>query len=144
MSNKLIAETQITIDAPVAEVWRAITTAETVKKYLFGTSVKTDWKEGSPIIYTGEYEGKKYEDKGIIQKIEKNKVFQSTYWSSMGGKENMPENYNVVTYTLKEEDGKTMVTLTQDNVKDEEEKEHAAGNWKMVLTKLKEVVENNG
>ncbi|PQJ10913.1 hypothetical protein CJD36_013155 [Flavipsychrobacter stenotrophus] len=60
----------------------------------------------------------------------------------MGGKEDKPENYNVVTYKLKEVDGKTIVTLTQDNVKDEKEKEHATGNWKMVLGKLKEVVEN--
>jgi hypothetical protein len=34
-----------------------------------GTEVISDWKEGSTIIYTGEYEGKKYHDKGLIKKL---------------------------------------------------------------------------
>jgi hypothetical protein len=60
----------------------------------------------------------------------------------MGGKEDKPENYNLVTYYLSEKDGKTIVTLTQDNVGSEKEKEHVTDNWKAVLKKLKEVVEN--
>lgn len=140
MSN-ITARTQVTIDAPAAKVWKAITTPGSIKQYLMGTTVKTDWKEGSDISYEGEYNGKPYKDKGVIQKIEQNKVFQSTYWSSMGGKEDKPENYNLVTYKLTEKDGRTVVVLTQDNVNSEKEKKHAAGNWKMVLKKLKEVVE---
>lgn len=106
------------------------------------TNVTTDWKEGSPIKYEGEYQGKKYSDKGIIKKVEPEKILQSTYWSSMGGKEDKPENYNLVTYKLSQNDGKTVVTLTQDNVLSEKEKEHVTGNWRSVLKKLKEVVEN--
>ncbi len=49
-------------------------------------------KEGSPINYEGEYDGKKYHDKGIIKKNEPGKLLQSTYWSSMAGKEDIPEN----------------------------------------------------
>lgn len=139
--NTLTAETQIAIAAPAAQVWDAITNPEKVKQYLYGTTVQTDWKEGSPISYEGEYNGKAYKDKGKILKIEPNKVLQSTYWSSMGGKEDKPENYNVVTYLLDEQDGKTTVTITQDNVKDEKEQEGAANNWQGVLVKLKEVVE---
>jgi len=141
MNNNLIAETSITIDAPTTDVWKAITTPATVKEYLMGTTVKSDWKEGSAISYEGEYNGKKYHDKGIIKKFEPNKLFQSTYWSSAGGKEDKPENYNLVTYKLSENGGKTNVTLTQDNVLSEKEKEHVTGNWAMVLKKLKEVVE---
>jgi len=141
MNNNLIAETSITIDAPTTDVWKAITTPATVKEYLMGTTVTSDWKEGSAISYEGEYNGKKYHDKGIIKKFEPNKLFQSTYWSSAGGKEDKPENYNLVTYELSENGGKTNVTLTQDNVLSEKEKEHVTGNWAMVLKKLKEVVE---
>jgi len=70
------------------------------------------------------------------------KLLQSTYWSSMGGKEDKPENYNVVTYKLTQKDNKTAVTLTQDNVHSENEREHVTDNWNSVLKKLKEVVEN--
>lgn len=141
MKGQLIAETSVSIKATSQQVWKAITTPSSIKKYLMGTHATSDWKEGSPITYEGEYNGKKYHDKGTIRKFEPGKVFQSTYWSSMGGKEDKPENYNLVTYELSEKDGNTIVKLIQDNVSSEKEKAHATNNWKEVLQKLKEVVE---
>lgn len=141
MENKLTAETSIAINADSSKVWEALTTPELIKKYLMGTNVTSEWKEGSAITYAGEYQGKTYSDKGVIKKIEKGKILQSTYWSSMGGKEDRPENYNLVTYKLSHKDGKTVVTLTQDNINSENEKKHVSENWKMVLQKLKEVAE---
>jgi uncharacterized protein YndB with AHSA1/START domain len=141
MKNNLKAEASITIDANPAAVWNALTSPEKVKKYLMGTTVSTDWKEGSPITYDGEYNGKKYRDKGVVKKAVPGKILQSTYWSSMGGKEDKPENYNLVTYELGEEDGRTIVHLTQDNVQSEKEKEHVTENWNNVLKKLKSVAE---
>ena len=142
MKGIIKADISIEIEASPAEVWKAITTPSMIKKYLMGTNVSTDWKEGSAITYEGEYNGKKYKDKGIIKKIQPAKILETTYWSSMGGKEDNPENYNTVTYKLEENsDGSTMVKLTQDNILTEQEKEHVTVNWKMVLQKLKEVVE---
>lgn len=141
MENKLIAEASVSIDATPDNVWKAITTPALIEKYLMGTHVTSDWKEGSEINYDGEYNGKQYHDKGRIIKIITNELLQSTYWSSMGGKEDKPENYNTVTYNLAKTDGKTMVKLTQDNVLSDKEKAHVTANWNMVLQKLKEVAE---
>jgi uncharacterized protein YndB with AHSA1/START domain len=141
MSDKLIAETSITIDATPANVWKAITTPALIKQYLFGTEVSSDFKPGSPINYKGEYNGKEYHDKGTIIKFEPEKSFESTYWSSMGGKEDKPENYNLITYKLSGQEGKTVITLTQDNVLSEKEKQHVTENWNMVLNGLKKVAE---
>lgn len=141
MKNTLITETSISVNASPAQVWKALTTPGLIKKYLMGTDVSTDWKEGSPITYDGEYEGKKYHDNGIIKKIEPEKLLQSTYLSSMSGKEDKPENYNLVTYKLTKSDNKTVITLSQDNISTEKEKEHSTENWNAVLKKLKEVVE---
>ena len=142
MKDILIAETSISVDATPAQVWKALTTPKLIKKYLMGTDVSTDWKEGSTINYNGEYEGKKYHDKGIIKKIVPEKLLQSTYLSSMSGKKDKPENYNLVTYKITKRDDKTVITLSQDNNSTEKEKEHSTENWKMVLKKLKEVVES--
>lgn len=142
MKNTLIAETSISIDATPAQVWEALITPTLIKKYLMGTDVTSDWKEGSTITYKGEYEGKKYHDKGIIKKMEPEKIFQSTYLSSMSGKEDKLENYNLVTYKISTKDNKTVITLSQDNNSTEKEKEHATENWKTVLKKMKEVVES--
>ena len=141
MKETLIAETSISIDASPDQVWKALTTPKLIKKYLMGTNVSTDWKEGSAIIYDGEYNGKKYHDKGVIKKVESEKLLRSTYLSSMSGKEDKPENYNLVTYKLTPSNGKTVVTISQDNIFSEKEKEHSRENWKLVLKKLKEVVE---
>jgi uncharacterized protein YndB with AHSA1/START domain len=141
MNDSLSAEVSVSIDAPASTVWKVITTPALIKKYLFDTNVASDWKEGSQITYEGEYQGKSYRDKGTILKIEPERVFQSTYWSSMGGKEDKPENYNLVTYTLANQGAKTLVTLTQDNILSEKEREYVIENWKVVLQQLKQVAE---
>jgi uncharacterized protein YndB with AHSA1/START domain len=142
MKNTLIAETSVSVDTTPAQVWKVLTTPKLIKKYLMGTDVTSDWKEGSTITYNGEYEGKKYHDKGVIKKIEPEKILQSTYLSSMSGNEDKPENYNLVTYKITKRDDKTVITLTQDNNATEKEKEHSTENWKAVLKKLKEVAES--
>jgi len=142
MKPTLTAKTSISIDAAPAQVWKTITTPSLIKKYLMDTNVETDWKEGSPISYSGEYEGKKYSDKGTIKKMVPEKIFESTYWSSMSGKEDKPENYNTVAYKFSKRNGKTVVTISQDNIATEKEKQHSTQNWKMALKQLKKVAES--
>lgn len=141
MANTLAAEVSTTIHARPVKVWQALTSPDLIKKYLFGTTVTTGWKEGSPISYSGEYEGKQYHDKGIIKKIEPGKLLQIAYWSSLGGKEDKPENYHLVTYYLKEDGDHTKLTVVQNNIETIEEKVHSAQNWEMTLQKLKDLVE---
>jgi len=137
------AQTSVTIHASSKKVWDAITSAEITRKTLMGTNVHTDWKEGSDITWEGTYEGKSYKDKGIIQKSVPGEQLQYTYWSSMSGKEDLPENYQLVTYQLRPEEDKTVLTLTQNNIHTEKEKEHSTENWKTVLKKLKELIEES-
>ena len=60
----LTARSSITIAAPAEKVWTALITPAAIKQYMFGTTVVSDWKEGSPIIFKGEWQGKSYEDRG--------------------------------------------------------------------------------
>src|SRR5690349_7686145 len=133
MSKTAIAKATTTIDAPASKVWDALTQPELIKQYLFGTDVKTDWQVGSPITYKGEWQGKHYEDKGKIVQIEPRKLLVSTYWSSMGGLPDTPENYNTVRYDLSPEGHGTRLTITQDNNPSEEAAHHAEQNWHTVL-----------
>jgi uncharacterized protein YndB with AHSA1/START domain len=57
------------IHAPRSKVWRALTDPDQIQKHMFGSKVETDWKPGSEITWKGEYEGKKYEDKGEILEV---------------------------------------------------------------------------
>ncbi|MEO6454762.1 MAG: SRPBCC family protein [Ginsengibacter sp.] len=143
MKKNLTAKASITINASSSKIWDALTNPKLVKQYMFGTNVTSDWTEGSAINWEGEYEGKSYKDKGIIKKIEPKKILQHTYLSDMSGKEDKPENYATVTYKLLKKDDKTTLSLSQDNNANEKSKEESTKNWKMVLKKLKEVVEQN-
>jgi uncharacterized protein YndB with AHSA1/START domain len=141
MNNKFTAKAKTTIHAPVSRVWDAITKPELIKQYLFGTDVISDWKLGSPIIYKGEWEGKPFEDKGKILKIERERTLVTTHWSPLSGVPDSPENYHTVTYTLSEEGDDTEVTITQDNNASEEEKIHSEQNWKTMLDGMKRMLE---
>ena len=112
--TKHTAHTQISIAASADRVWTALTTPELIKQFMFGADVHTDWKVGSPLTYTGEYQGKKYEEKGTIKKIEPGKVLAATHFSSMSGKPDVPENYALVTWQLEPKQGETVsLTLSQ-------------------------------
>jgi uncharacterized protein YndB with AHSA1/START domain len=132
----------IEVNAPASKVWEALTNPAIVKQYFFGTNVKSDWKKGSPIIWEGEWEGKTYQDTGKILDIDPGKFVKYNYWSSMSGTENKPENYADITYDLAEKNGRTVLTITQDNIKDEKSKEHSGQNWQWVFGKMKEIVES--
>jgi uncharacterized protein YndB with AHSA1/START domain len=142
MSRGFEAIKTVTIHATEREVWNALTNPEKVKQYLHGTEMSTDWKEGSPIVWKGEWKGRSYEDKGTVLEVEPQKLLKYTHWSPMGGSEDKPENYHTVTYELAGEDGATTLTLTQDNNASQEEADKmAADNWGPVLNGLKETVE---
>jgi uncharacterized protein YndB with AHSA1/START domain len=140
-NNPLIAQATITINAPGSKVWEALTNPDLIKQYLFGTIVKTNWQVGSPIIYEGQWEGKSYQDKGIVMQIEPGKLLVSTYWSSMAGLPDVPENYKTVRYDLSNEGNGTRLTVTQDNNATSEEASHSSQNWKMVMEGIKKLLE---
>jgi uncharacterized protein YndB with AHSA1/START domain len=138
-----VASAEIEIDASPAEVWDALTDPEQIKKYMFGSQVVTDWKQGSTIVWKGEYEGTEYEDKGEVVEIEPERRLKVTHFSPLSGEEDRPENYHRVLYELEERDGKTRVSLSQDNNPSEEAAEHSRANWEKMLAGLKQVVERS-
>ena len=142
-SAKYVAKAQTIINADAAKVWNALTNPEMIKKYMFGATVISDWKEGSKIIWKGEWEGKIYEDKGKILQLEDQKTLQYSHYSPLSGLHDNPENYHIVTIDIAKKDNETMITLTQDNNADEKTKDHSEKNWKMMLALLKKLLEEN-
>jgi uncharacterized protein YndB with AHSA1/START domain len=141
MSASTIAIATVALRATPERVWKALTDPAEIKQYLFGTTTTSNWKKGGSITYTGEWEGKSYEDKGTIIDIRPNELLHTTYFSSMSGREDKPENYANVIYKITPSDGQVILTIVQDNNKDEKSKEHSEQNWKMVLDSLKKLVE---
>lgn len=140
-TQELIAHAEITINTNTQKVWDALTKPEIIKKYMFGTIVASDWKVGGSITWKGEWEGKKYEDKGIIRQIKPEKIIQYTHFSPLTGLPDIPENYHLVTIELNARGENTFVSLSQDNNETEEAKKHSEKNWSSMLSGLKKVLE---
>ncbi|MEI9920343.1 MAG: SRPBCC family protein [Bacteroidota bacterium] len=137
------AKQSISIVAPRTKVWEALTKPELVKKYFFGTTVESNWKKGDPIKFTGEWDGKQYEDKGVVIDIEKDKLLKYSYYSSWSGKPDLPENYHYVTYLLNDLGGSTVFVVEQEGLETEEAKEHTEKNWASIMQDLRKLLEEN-
>lgn len=140
-SENQIATAEVTIEAPVSKVWRALINPELIREYMFDTTVTSNWTEGSSITWIGEWEGKTYVDKGEIIKVEPESKLRYTHYSPLTGKEDIPENYHMITIALYEIEDRTVVFLTQDNNDTVADKEHSEKNWMQILTGLKELLE---
>jgi uncharacterized protein YndB with AHSA1/START domain len=140
--ENIMAKATTTIDKPVANVWRALVTPETINRYMFGATVVSDWREGSPIVWRGEWKGKPYEDKGEIVRIEPGRMLRYTHWSPLSGLPDLPENRHTVTVELEGQGACTRVSLSQDGNRTGEERAHSEENWKKMLDGLKKVAES--
>ena len=138
MTDKV--DVSIDIAAPAGEVWAALTLPDLVKRYMMGATIKTDWKVGSPITWSGEFNGKTYEDKGIVEVVVPERRLSVTHWSPLAGLADPPENYHTVTYELRPSGPDTRVTLTQENLTGATP-EQSRKNWQPVLEGLKQVAE---
>ena len=108
---------------------------------MFGTNVVSQWREGSPIVWKGEWQGKAYEDKGKILKVKPGQFLQYSHFSPLGGVPDRPENYHTVSVELSGSGAQTEILLTQDHNANEEERRHSQENWQGMLAVLKEFVE---
>ncbi len=140
MDKNLIARASINIVAPGEKVWNALVDPEVIQQYMFGTRVISDWRKGSPIVWRGEWQGKSYEDKGVILQLEAGRSIQYSHFSPLSGLPDQPENYHTVTIELSVEGNQTQVVLTQDKNATEEERAHSEQNWGMMLTALKKLL----
>src|SRR2546422_11150530 len=129
MDKKFVAKASVTVDAPSLEVWKALITPEAIKEYMFGTTVMSEWKEGSPIIWKGEWQGKSYEARGVILQLKPGRTLQYTHFSPLAGLPDTPENYHTVTIDLSAAGEQTRISLSQDNNPTDKAREHSEKNW---------------
>jgi uncharacterized protein YndB with AHSA1/START domain len=137
----LTARASTEVNAPAERVWHALTDPASIKQYYFGTNLESSWRVGDPITWKGEWQGQRYEDKGVIKTFDKPRTLSYTHFSPLMGKPDRPENYHTITIRLAPSGQKTRVSLEQDNNANEEDRAHSQKNWETMLGGLKKLVE---
>lgn len=140
MREDHVATAQASIDAPVERVWNALVDPAMIRRFMFGATVTTDWKRGSPITWSGEWQGKPLQDKGTILDIEPNERLRVSHYSPLSGRPDVPEDYHTVTYELYAHEGHTHLRISQDNNVDAKSAAHSEQMWTKMLTELSRVV----
>lgn len=141
MSDSLIVQKKATIRAGVSDVWQAITDPELTRKYMYNSEVISGWKTGSMIEWRDADSGKVHV-RGIILGIEPGKRLQTSDLSIDAGLPDIPSNYSRVTYELKEQNGTTVLTVTEDSFNGDEKRYHDASRfWENVLKVMKALLE---
>jgi uncharacterized protein YndB with AHSA1/START domain len=141
MKTDISTSSSVSIDASVDEVWQALTTPELIKQWFFGVDTESDWRQGGQLVHRGEYQGKPYEDKGEILRIEPPTLLVHTHWSDVSGLPDEPASYQIVTWSLREYDGRTELTVSEENLPSEQAKATSDQSWPMVLENLQRVLE---
>jgi len=125
-------------------MWKILTSSDYTKQYMFNCSVETTWTIGSPIIWTGEYEGHKAYQKGEILDIKPFELIKYSTFAPNYGLDDIPENYIHVSIILKEISPKQIkLKITNETFDGNKERmSHIAQGWQMVVGKLNDIVEN--
>ena len=140
MQEKHVSHYRTIVKAPINKVWDALSRPEIVSSYFFGSQLITTWEIGSSICFKGEWEGKPYEDKGIVFDYKPNKLLSFSYLSSWSQLPDSPENYLQITYHVNEVSEGTELMISQTNY-DEEKAKHSEGNWSAIMESMKKLVE---
>jgi uncharacterized protein YndB with AHSA1/START domain len=133
-------EVKRTILASADRIWGALTDLATLKEIFFGAEVRTDWQIGHPITFSGSYQGRSYEDRGVVKSFEPGRRLSFTHWSPLSGKPDVPEHRHIVTFRLESRGDSTDVSIVQDNLAGGDP-EHLRKNWSAVLEGLSRVAE---
>lgn len=142
MRHDLAVSGTIQVNADASKVWEALTNPAIIKEYLFGTETVTDWKVGSEVAFQGEYNGTKYRDHGIILENVFHEKISYTYWSAFFGVEDKPENYSIVTYTVKPiSNNVTELGWTMKGYATEEGYNHSKNGMQAFLEQIKGIIE---
>ncbi|GHO49341.1 SRPBCC domain-containing protein [Ktedonospora formicarum] len=138
-----ITTSKVRINASASRVWKAITEPEQVRQWQYGAEVITDWQVGSPIVFRNEWENTVFEQKGKILEIEPGKMAKYTLFFPHPGMEDKPENYFTMSYLLEESEGQTMLTIIQDDPREQmqEQEPLEESEENSVLDGLKKLIE---
>ncbi|MGV8966489.1 MAG: SRPBCC domain-containing protein [Cellulomonas sp.] len=105
---------EIDVAASPASVWETLTLPALVKRWQYGSDLVTDWAVGSPIRFTVQWDGGRFEQWGMVLEFDRPRQLSYSLFAPRPDLVDAPENYFTMTYLLTPLDGGgTRVSITQ-------------------------------
>lgn len=134
---------RITINTTVKKVWDTLTKPEFVKLWQFGSLLQTNWEVGSKIKFVTEWEGKIFEQWGIVLEYTPTQKLRYSLFAPRPDLEDKPENYFEMIYSLTADNGQTKLEIVQEDNRPNAVQEDEQGEENQILKMLKQVAETN-
>jgi uncharacterized protein YndB with AHSA1/START domain len=138
----LVAHVAASINASRAKVWDALVDPEKMKRYMPVASVVSDWRENGAIVWEGELEGRSFEVKGTVLRLEPERLLEYSHslpiFRASGA---VSREDHRVTIELFEDGAQTRLSVTEQGNRTERELAHTEGGWRLALANMKAFLE---
>ncbi len=134
----------IYLNASIQKVWETITNPALVKLWQYGSDLQTTWEIGSDIKFRTEWGDIVFEQWGKVLELRPNELIRYSLFAPAPGRDDIPENYFIMSYILKAENGQTKLEIIQEDNRANAVQEAPQGEENPVLQSLKQVAESEG
>ncbi len=130
------------------------TTPEKVWQALVDTALVKQWMHDEPLDISGEYElrghvtiagsaaGHSFENHVRVQEFSPLRILSYSYWTSLSGLEDSPENRSRVRFHLESAQEGIQLNLSHDDIRTDDDFGHVRFYWKAALQEIKRVAES--
>jgi uncharacterized protein YndB with AHSA1/START domain len=143
MADTFVGHASVTINAPRAKVWDALVNPDTIMQYMPVTSVVSEWKEGSPIVWTSEFQDKPFKVEGTVLRFQPDRLLEYDHSLPIFRPSGVAHSreHRRVTIELRDDGERTHLSVTEQGNKTERELQHSEGSWRMALNGIKALLE---
>lgn len=121
------------------KLWDAITKPEFTKQYFYGTSVKSDWKVGSPVVHAGD-NGRGVLEGNVLEAEPPRRLV--TTFHSIHNEDQKKDRASRVTWLIEPRGETCKLTLVHDDFDAETATYKSVGTgWNPILSGLKTLLE---
>jgi uncharacterized protein YndB with AHSA1/START domain len=137
-----VSTSSVTINAPRAIVWAAVTRPEHVREWQYGSELTTDWTVGHPIRFSAQWHGETFEQWGTVEEFCAPSRLRYSLFAPRPGLEDRPENYFTMTYELTDSGEGTRVRFIHEDPREADDGHDESDEENPVLTSLRAVAES--
>lgn len=143
MVNDIMVTRSVLLNASPERVWEALTHPGMTKQYLYNCEVNCDWKPGSSLRWTGNYQGRKVDQEGKILDIIPGRMIKYSGFDKLAEGDISREGNIYITHEIVPHGRQTKLLTTLEHFEgDETRAEYAAQQWDFeIMPRLQTLVE---